>query len=216
MHRIALATGFCLLLTMGVGVAHNKKADDAKFTSIDLQPRANVKVEQQFPGNDKEEGKLPQGEMTVEGVKFKIGVKYLQLGSTQQPKGLAKITGIKVAQPLTKLHFLHATGWSTDEDTIIGEYIVTWEDDTTLGIPIRYGKELLDWWYDDNSPEPSEAKVAWKGSTKQSQAMGKSVRLYMISWENPKPDKKVKSIDFTTTKETPCAPFCVAITAEGR
>jgi beta-galactosidase len=138
----------------------------------------------------------------------------MQLGSTQQPNGPAKIEGIKVGQLFTKLHLLHATGWSTDEDTIIGEYVVTWDDDTSVTIPIRYGKDILDWWYDDLSPEPKEAKIAWKGANKQAAAQGKKIRLYLATWENPKPEKKVKTIDFTTAKETPCAPFCVAITAE--
>jgi hypothetical protein len=136
------------------------------------------------------------------------------LGSTQQPNGLAKIEGIKVARAFTKLHLLHATAWSTADDTIIGEYVVTWDDDTSVTIPIRYGTDLLDWWYDDNSPEPKEAKVAWKGASKQSISVGKRLRLYLATWENPKPQRKVKTIDFTTNKDTPCAPFCVALTAE--
>ena len=34
------------------------------------------------------------------------------------------------------------------------------------------------------------------------------------TWDNPKPDKKVKTLDYSTTKETICAPFCVAMTVE--
>jgi hypothetical protein len=40
------------------------------------------------------------------------------------------------------------------------------------------------------------------------------IRLYLTTWENPKPDKKITAIDYSTTKETPCAPFCVAMSAE--
>jgi len=32
--------------------------------------------------------------------------------------------------------------------------------------------------------------------------------------ENAKSNKKVKTIDFSTTKETICAPFCVALSIE--
>jgi hypothetical protein len=194
----------------------DKKAVDTKFTCLDLQPKGNARTEDQFSGDDSGEGKLKPGEHTLEGVKYKVGAKYIQLGSTMQPNGPAKVEGIKVDQTVAKLHLLHATGWSTDNDTIIGEYVVTWEDDTSVTISIRYGKDVLDWWYDDTCPEPSEAKVAWKGANKKAQGFGKKVRLYATSWENPKPDKKVKTIDFTTTKDTPCAPFCVAITVEGK
>jgi hypothetical protein len=45
--------------------------------------------------------------------------------------------------------------------------------------------------------------------------MGKSgIRLYLTTWTNPNPGKKVVSIDFARTDGTPAAPFCVAITAE--
>jgi hypothetical protein len=37
-----------------------------------------------------------------------------------------------------------------------------------------------------------------------------------MNWENPKPDKQVKTIDFANKKDSSCAPFCVAITAEGK
>jgi hypothetical protein len=216
MRQFLAMVCLCSLVAVAVTWADEKKADDAKFTCLDLQTMGNSRTEQQFSGDENGEGKLAQGQQAFEGVKFKIGPKYIQLGSTQQPQGAAKVTGIKVSQNLIKLHILHATGWSTDEDTIIGEYIINWEDDTSVSIPIRYGKDLLDWWYDDSSSEPAEAKVAWKGANRESAGKGKKIRLYLVSWENPKPDKKVKTIDFVTTKETACAPFCVAITAEAK
>jgi hypothetical protein len=216
MRRIWFTIAVCLACTLARAGGDDKKNVDSKFYCLDLQPKGNARVLDMFSGDDNGEGKLTPGERTLEGVKFKIGAKYLQLGSTNQPNGPAKLEDIKVDRVLTKLHLLQATGWSTADDTIIGEYVVTWEDDTTVTIPIRYGKDLLDWWFDESSPEPSEAKVAWQGANRQAQAMGKKVRLYLASWENPKPDKKVKTIDFTTSKETPCGPFCVAITAEGK
>ena len=41
------------------------------------------------------------------------------------------------------------------------------------------------------------------------------IRVYQMTWENPKPEKKIVSIDFAGRKEeTPAAPFVIAITAE--
>jgi hypothetical protein len=42
----------------------------------------------------------------------------------------------------------------------------------------------------------------------------RALTLYLTTWENPKPDKKIVAIDYSTTKETDCAPFCVAISGE--
>ena len=73
---------------------------------------------------------------------------------------------------------------------------------------------MLDWWCYEGNPEPTRGKVAWKGENEGAKSLNATIRLYMATWENPKPDKKVKSIDYATTKETICAPFCVALTAE--
>ena len=213
MRRHWFMVAVCLATAMQAP-ADEQAAKPEKLHCLDLQAKANTSTTGQFTGDSNGEGKLMPGEHTLESVKFKVGAKYLQLGGSMQPNGAAKLEGLKVERAAAKLHFLHGTGWSADEGAIIGEYVVTWDDDTSVTIPIRYGKELLDWWYDDASAEPTEAKVAWKGVTKQSEASGKKVRLYLATWESPKPDKKIKTIDFTTDKQTRCSPFCVAITAE--
>jgi hypothetical protein len=41
--------------------------------------------------------------------------------------------------------------------------------------------------------------------------------LFLTTWENPNPKKKVVSLDYVATvPEGPAAPFCVAITAEDK
>src|SRR5437868_15064030 len=225
MRRLIFLMGvFCFL---GVALAaaddkkeekkDDKKAASKKFSFIDLQPQSNHKLKEDFhsgdfPGNNL--ASLAAGEQTLEGVKFKIGEGLIQLGSKQVQDKPDKVEGIKVDKKFTKLHILHATGYSTDDDTIIGEYTVTWDNDTSVTIPIVYGKDVLDWWCYEGNPDPSRGKVAWKGENEGAKTLNATIRLYMTSWDNPKPDKKVKSIDYSTNKETNCAPFCVAITAE--
>jgi hypothetical protein len=43
---------------------------------------------------------------------------------------------------------------------------------------------------------------------------GGTIRLYLATWKNPEPRRKVVSIDFGSTSYTGTNPFCVAITAE--
>jgi hypothetical protein len=211
----------CLVCFLGVALAWaaDDKKDDKKWSFVDLQPKANQKLKEDFhgnafPGNNLES--LPQGEQTFEGVKFKIGEGLIQLTSTQQEVAdkPEKVEGIKVDAACVKLHILHATGWRADDDTIIGEYTVNWDDGTSVTIPIVYGKDVLDWWTFSDSPDPSRGKVAWKGESEGSKAGMATIRLYLTTWENPKADKKIKSIDYSTTKQSQSAPFCVAITAE--
>jgi outer membrane protein assembly factor BamB len=124
---------------------------EKKWFFVDLQPKANHKlvddVQEGTGGNDLKEVKT--GEQTLADVRFKIGDKYIQLGGTNSPAKPGKVTGIKVDHRAAKLHLLHATEWTAEDDTIIGEYTVTFDDDTSTSIPLRYGKDVLDWWYDE-------------------------------------------------------------------
>ena len=196
-----------------------KKEPAGKFEYIDIQAKANSKLKDdfhgtQFPGNNL--GSLPTGEQTFADVKFKIGEKFLQLGSTNLQDMPDKLEGIEVNKKAAKLHFLHATGWFADDETVIGEYVVNWDDGTSVTIPIAYGKDVRDWWYGDDDPEPTQGKVAWKGDNELAKGFDIQIRLYLTTWENPHPGKKVASIDYVKTGDSVAAPFCVAITLESK
>ena len=57
-------------------------------------------------------------------------------------------------------------------------------------------------------------KVAWEGENEDSKSLNAKIRLYLTSWKNPQPKKRVVSIDYISTMTTAAAPFCVAMTAE--
>ena len=222
MRHLTLASGLVFVLIATLAPAGRNKGDDPKqdtkkYAYIDLQEKGNQKLKDPFhkatpPGNNLD--CLTPGEQTFADIKFKIGEKYIRLGSIKLSDKPDKVEGIKVDKRFTKLHILHATGWDTDEDTIIGEYTITWEDETTVTIPIIYGKDVLNWWVGEEAAESGKVKIAWKGENEASKRNNRKIFLYLTTWENPKPDKKVKTIDYSTTKETMCAPFCVAMTAE--
>jgi len=221
MSNLLVSIGLCCLMGAAMAwaaddKAADKKAADKKFSYIDLQAKSNQKLKDSFHGSTEGNtlSEVPTGEQTFEGVKFKIGEGMIQLGSQMVTDRPDKVEGIKVDKKFTRLHILHATGYSTDDDTIIGEYTVNWEDGTSVTIPIVFGKDVRDWWYYEDTPDPTRGKVAWKGSNEYAKSLNAKIRLYLTTWENTKPDKKVTSIDYSTTKETPCAPFCVAMSME--
>ena len=199
----------------GTGPAADRAANK-RFSFIDLQPWGNQKLNEtfhsgQYPGNDL--ASLPAGVQTLDGVSFKIGKQLIQLGSSVDKPD--KVEGIKVGRKLARLYILHATGYSVDDDTLIAEYTVNWEDGTSATIPVEYGKDVLDWWKYPFSGEPTRGKVVWTGENEPAKKeFDATIRLYMTTWENPKPNLKILSIDYAATnKEGRCAPFCVAITA---
>jgi len=192
------------------------------FEYVDLQKKANLKLTESFhdfEGNDLK--KLPQGERVLGGVKFKVGPKFVQLASEQAPTFPEKAIGIAVGKTASQLHFLHATGWGSPstvaDGTRIGSYVVHYEDKTKVVIPIEYGKDVRDWWNWDDSKPCARARIAWTGSNPAADKYADqaiSLRLYLGTWKNPHPKKKIVSIDYTSTNKTICAPFCIAISLE--
>src|SRR5262249_35234569 len=203
-------------------------APNATIVYINLQSKANHKLKDNFhsntPGNNLAE--LPQGEQKLAGLKFKIGERLIQLGSQIPPDKPEKVEGISVGRKFVKLHILHATGYGggpnkegsklfVPDDTLIGKYIIHYEDKTKETIEIVYGKDVRDWFFTQEEKGVARGQVAWEGENDRTKEFnGVKLRLYLTTWKNPKPDKKVVSIDYISTKSSNAAPFCVAMTAE--
>jgi hypothetical protein len=75
---------------------------------------------------------------------------------------------------------------------------------------------VRDWWCFEGDKAPDRSKIAWRGENPDTKRAGKKLRLFLATWENPKPAKKVVTIDYVATHptETAAAPFCVAMTGE--
>ena len=207
---LLLATGSALALTP-------VRLADTRFSYVDLQSKANQKLTDNL-GSGREGNNLaavPKGEQTWEGVKFKIADGFLQLGSQylKEPKP-DRVDGIKIGKAFTKLHLLQGTLWGHNtnvaDDTEIAKYQVHYEGGDSETIPVVYGKDVRDWWVSEDAGEVTRGKVAWKG---QNSRAGE-IRLYLVTWENPHPTKRVVSIDYVKIGGTDAAPFCVAITLE--
>jgi hypothetical protein len=216
------------LLFAGLGLALAAPAPTDKFIRLDLKDKCNHKLAEKFGGR-REGNDLPLeiGDQKLEGVKFKIGEGVIQLGSLLATDDPEKVEGIKVDETFAKLHVLHATAWGrgpnapgtdqcfVEDGTDIGEYQVHFADGSMETIPIVYGKDVRDWWYDEKDKGVTRGKVAWKGENAATKNLQAGIRLYMTTWENPRPDKKVASIDYVGRKnDTAAAPFCLAITLE--
>ena len=76
---------------------------------------------------------------------------------------------------------------------------------------------MRDGWYGKAAPAAAgdKVKVAWEGENEATKKDGQNgIRLYLSTWTNPHPDKKVATIDFVRTGDTPASPLCIAITAK--
>jgi len=191
-------------------VVHN----GSRQTFVDLQRYANQKLTESFHFNGNNLANLETGERVLAGVRFKIDSRLVQLsggGATDMPE---KVEGIRLGVKFSRLCILHATHFYADEDEVIGHYAVNYVDKTREVIPIVYGKDLCNWWWTEGFKSPSRAEAAWEGTNAYlAETANPKIRLYVMTWQNPKPSRKVASVDFSSTNTT-AAPFCVAITAE--
>jgi hypothetical protein len=200
-------------------------ATDPGSTCIDLQPKANQKLadnfhNQDFQGNNLTQ--LPQGESVFGDVRFKIEDKLIQLNCKYIEDKPDKVEGILVGKKFATLYLLHATGFGAfgnpgdplyiQDGTAIGHYTVKYEDNSEEIIPIVYGEDVRDWFNHDQSKPATRGKVAWEGENEFARQFNAKLRLYLTAWKNPKPDKKVLTIDYTREGESVAAPFCVAMT----
>jgi len=204
-------------LAAGLVAAPAPKSDSSTF--ISLKGYTNVKWDEnlhslRFENNNLKS--LPNGKQKFADVEFEIGDGLLQLGSqtVDKPK---EFKDIKVGRTFKKLHFLQACGYDTDDGATIGKYVVHYDDKTTADIEIVFGRDVVDWWAYPDRKGPTKGKVAWEGENEASKGFNAKIKLYLMTWENPNPGKKVLSLDFVATNlEQPAAPFCVAITAEDK
>jgi hypothetical protein len=188
------------------------------LTFLDLQPKANwILTDARYSGEGNDFRELPQGEQMFAGVRFNVGRAAIQLGSPRVPIAPQAVTGIPVNGGVTRLYMLHGTQcgderFGVSDGMTIGQYTVHYEDGNEQEIPIVCGKDVRDWW-DIVPGGVTRGRVAWTGGNAKTRQSKNALRLYLCVWENPHPGKKAVSIDFVS-KNTPAAPFCVAVTAE--
>ena len=158
---------------------------------------------------------LPRGRQTFCGLEFDVrGV--VQLGSQGTEKyslGFpSAVTGIRVGRKCRALHFFHGAGHAPSVPTPVhaASYWVNFADGASSEIKLVTGQDLREWhevkWPHADLPG---ARLAWAGTN----SAGAMVGLYLKSWQNPRPDVAVTTIDFSSAMQLP-GPFLVAVTAE--
>ncbi len=162
---------------------------------------------------------LPNGVQTFKGVTFDVrGLVQLSGGRPLNRSFPVEVSKIKVGLGCRRLHFLQASdgGWLFQGATV-GRYVVHYADGSTIEVSVDYGLGIRDYWAWDNPANPhvdtEKFFVAWTGTNPTARQHGHSLRLFIWTWDNPKPEKAIASLDFVSAMSGP-APFLIAITAE--
>ena len=147
----------------------------------------------------------------------------MQLGSAIYREFPPAISGIAIGKTCRAIHFLNATqggGYGQpghpkheNDGVEVGRYVMHYADGTEAVQPLIYGEHLRGWWdWDDNLPA-TKSQLVWMGENSAAKKYNRKIRLYWAVWENPHPEKPVKSLDFVSANAK-AAPFCVAMTLE--
>lgn len=108
----------------------------------------------------------------------------------------------------------NATDYAGSEGESLRTRIRHYADGGQVQFPIVYSEDVRCWWERPNEPsEIKRGRVAWRGSNPPAAAMGATVRLYLSTWDNPRPELEVSNLDLVS-ELTRAAPFVVARTVE--
>ncbi len=177
-------------------------------TLIDLRPFYNGGKSEEFVG----------GIRNLAGIDFDAGgwihldVSLADPSVRFLPK---RVNGIVIGHRCHRLHFLQTAVWmDVPMGMSIGNYLVHYEDDEVKSVPIIHGRDVRDYTHLPQSPpDHPSLVVAWRGESQNSREHGGEARLYKSTWENPRPNVPIRSIDFVhgNTKGTP---ILVAVTTD--
>jgi len=162
---------------------------------------------------------LPTGLQRFAGTDFDVrGVVQLLGHKGYSGKTVApEVAGIGVQRRCRELHFLHSciSAGKRSEHGTLGHYLVHYSDGGTETIVLNNEENIADWW--EWPPEPRKLSagtvVAWRGANAASKHVANNIVLYKLSWQNPRPQVAMTTIDFKSALSG-AAPFLVALTAE--
>jgi hypothetical protein len=183
---------------------------------IDLTSAFNLHLHR-FEDNDL--GDLGEGLLNLGGVPFDVrGILQLN-GQRAKEEDHATfpvcITNISVKGKCRWLHFLQATTFDAQENTLVGKYVLHFADGVQAELPIVFRRDTYEWWRDSELPpgSPGGAVPVWCGNNLKAARYRCFLALSDSVRENPWPHKTLTSIDFISTMST-ASPFLVALTLD--
>ncbi len=207
-----------------VTVPYPKRTSDTPPNLLDLSHFYNLRLDARSWASDspldKSFASLPQGVQEFGGTLFDVrGV--IQLAGLEMTKFLPDLPhsadGIQVNLPARRLHFLGAveslfSSFSRGEP--VGYCVIHYADGQEAHFPWGARKEFDDIQYNPRSGRAqTRCQVVWVGTTPGSESLNGRKRLMKATWENPRPNVPITTIDLKTENLAP-APLIIAVTAE--
>jgi len=192
----------------------------SKVTPVDLSPYFNSSLRRgidSLNSGDLLTGKISSGNRLFELNTHSADNLRAVVVSTQKGyAGTKTVWGIKINQDVNSLIFLHACAREgnnqkaysaiynfDDTSELLGWYEVIYDDGLVITIPVRYGVNILDWWWKQRITGPEKPKVksgqnhyAYNApSVLCSTENANPVTFFAFEWENPRFGKTIREIN---------------------
>jgi len=133
---------------------------------------------------------VPDGLVRCKGVAFELtrgerSVVALR-GRLSADLGLPSAVRIGLSRRADRLAVLHTVNFACPRGTKVGEYELEYDDESRAVVELIYGRNVFA--YGDVGAA-AEAPVVWTGAN----AAGEPVALRALIWENPHPDRPIRS-----------------------
>ncbi len=202
-------------------------------TTINLKPWLNAALADSLGGpgdtNRNNLSELPRGIHVFAGIPFDVEGRLQLMGrklfdtTTAFP---ARVRNIEIGKKCRRIHLLHGASGITPElgGNNIARLVLHYADGSQARISIAAGAQVLDWWgpvYQTGADQADcqltapGSELAWTGANPciKQQQPELSLRLYQSTFDNPRPDLEITSIDCVSAVTT-AAPFLVGLTLE--
>lgn len=120
-------------------------------------------------------------------------------------------TGIRVHRAGHEICLLHGVIGGETNDAPVAEFVVHFSDARTSRISIHYGRDVVDWRYDEGGSSTDRVIPAWTAVNPALPAGARGQRLFLTRWQNPQPGTVVQTVDFVSFAGK-SAPFLVGLT----
>jgi len=148
---------------------------------------------------------VPWGRQTFDGIPFQLGgiLDLTGMGAARDgfvfPGGYS---GIPVRRKAEWIHLLHGTGYDESDGRAIARITLHYENGEKRSFSIQYGVHVRNWWVMPTEKVAAvtdpNSRVAWTGTSRQTDPGGVTLRLFQTSLQNPLPDQLIESVDFSS------------------
>lgn len=197
----------CLAVLLPIAAA-------ADYRCVDLRTKVTTgfsdSVANDYMGGWFDEGRndlrtFPVGKRTFAGVVFDVidpdgngGASCIALRSSNRPYFPLEVKGIALPSgKWDRIHVLQSAAWGDDKlhgEPVI-DYVLTYRDGTRAFLPMRFMRDVGNWWVPKDLPT---ASLAWAGYN----PVGRLVGVWRKAVENPHPEKELRSLDIVSRNTT--------------